>query len=111
MSIKESPVVKEVIGTFEKLYGKRLSKIFLYGSYARGTQTDESDIDFLILLKDKNVSPFKEIDFYAKELWKLSDKHGVEISVKAAGEKFFDNEYSLLARFIRKEGILITDKK
>ncbi len=37
---------------FEHIYGDHLIKIVLYGSYARGEQTEESDIDIAVLLKD-----------------------------------------------------------
>ena len=33
-----------------QLYEKQLNKIILYGSYARGDYTDESDIDIMIVL-------------------------------------------------------------
>ena len=110
MSAKELPVVNDVVQTLERLYGKRLSKIFLYGSYARGNQNANSDIDFLVMLKDKNVSPYAEIDFYTDEMARLSDKYNVEISVKAAGENFLENKYNLFARFVKQEGILIDSR-
>jgi predicted nucleotidyltransferase len=110
VNIKESQVVKEVVATLEKLYGKRLSKIFLYGSYARGTQTAESDIDFLVMLKDKNVSPFKEIDFYIEDMMRLSDKFNIEISLRAAPENFFENQNSLFPKFIKHDAVLLIEK-
>ena len=35
------------------IYGDMLSEVILYGSYARGTQTDQSDVDIAILLSGK----------------------------------------------------------
>jgi len=110
MKEKELPIVKDVVATLEHLYGKRLSKIFLYGSYARGQQTKNSDIDFLVMLKDKNVSPYAEIDFYTEEIMRLSDKYGIEISVKATDENFFQNQNNLFTKFVKQEGILIDQK-
>ena len=43
------------------LYGNRLSKLILFGSYARVEAREDSDIDFLVVLKDKEISVFKEI--------------------------------------------------
>ncbi|MBQ0058967.1 MAG: nucleotidyltransferase domain-containing protein [Lachnospiraceae bacterium] len=37
------------------VYGEYLVKIVLYGSYARGEQTDESDVDIAVILKDGNT--------------------------------------------------------
>ncbi len=35
-----------------EIYGENLEKIVLYGSYARGDQTDESDADIAVILRD-----------------------------------------------------------
>ena len=105
MKVLEMPVVKDVSATLRKLYGNRLTKIILYGSYARGDQHEESDIDFLVLLKDEEVSPFKEIDFYSEVIRRLSDKYNIYISVKATSSKFLDKENNLFAKFIKEEGI------
>ena len=43
-------VLKEVKSASERLYGDSLSRIILYGSYARGDNTEESDIDVMIIL-------------------------------------------------------------
>ena len=109
MGITDSAIVKDITAAFRKLYGKRLDKILLYGSYARGTQIKGSDIDFLVTLKDKTVSPYREIDFYTEEVIRLSDKHEVEISVKAVTNDFLENKNNFFARFISREGILIFD--
>ena len=37
------------------VYGDYLVKIVLYGSYARGEQTAESDVDIAVILKDGNT--------------------------------------------------------
>lgn len=107
VNIRETQLVKEAVETLEKLYGKRLSKIFLYGSYARGEQTDESDIDFLVMLKDKHVSAFSEIDYYSHAIWELSDKHDIEISVKATGENFFESKKSFFPKFVKQDAVLL----
>ncbi len=40
----------------QKLYGERLENVILYGSYARNEQTEDSDIDLLVALKDDEIS-------------------------------------------------------
>jgi len=108
MNVKELPVVKEVASTLKDLYGNRLSKIILYGSFARGEQHAESDIDFLVMLHDEKVSQYKEINFYNEEMNRLSHKYKIEISVMAKDEHFIERTDNYLARFIRKDGILIS---
>jgi predicted nucleotidyltransferase len=107
MSLNELPVVKDVAMSLQKLYGDRLYKIILYGSYARGEQNNESDIDFLILLKDNNFSPYKEIDFYSNTVSHLSEKYGRNISIKAVGKDFLETSNSAFAKFVSRDGISI----
>jgi len=45
--------VNEMVETLRSVYGSILSEIILYGSYARGTQKDESDIDIALIVSEK----------------------------------------------------------
>ena len=47
----ELTMKEELINGLLKLYKERLQEIVLYGSVARGTETEESDIDIAIILK------------------------------------------------------------
>ncbi|MBQ3390066.1 MAG: nucleotidyltransferase domain-containing protein [Firmicutes bacterium] len=38
-----------------RIYGDTLDRVILYGSYARGEQTGESDVDIAILVKEGNT--------------------------------------------------------
>ena len=51
MPQKMNGLLQTYISEIKKIYGTHLSKIILYGSYARGQETDESDIDMAIVLK------------------------------------------------------------
>ncbi len=42
--------LKELVPGLQNIYGDLIDSIVLYGSTARGTQTDESDVDVAILL-------------------------------------------------------------
>lgn len=45
-----------------EVYGDRLEKGVLYGSRARGDNREDSDFDFLVVLKDKQISNMEEIE-------------------------------------------------
>ena len=53
-------LIQEFKKTIQQIYGSRLAKIVLYGSYARGDFHTESDIDFLVVLKDTEIKSFHE---------------------------------------------------
>ncbi|BCU67745.1 hypothetical protein HS7_11820 [Sulfolobales archaeon HS-7] len=45
---------KELVDAFLKVYGEDLISLVLFGSYARGEQRKDSDIDVLVVLKEIN---------------------------------------------------------
>ncbi len=102
MKIKE--ILKEFRTEVEKLYGKKLKNIILYGSWARGDSTDESDIDLLIVLEGK-VTPGKEIDKMINIITGINLKHGVLISVYPISEEDYSTVNSPLLINVRREGI------
>ena len=59
MKIKK--ILKEFKEKLVELYQEQLVDVLLYGSYARGEQREDSDIDIAVILKGK-IEPFKEID-------------------------------------------------
>lgn len=44
-------VLHNMCRSLNDIYGDKLDKIVLYGSYARGEETDESDVDVAIILR------------------------------------------------------------
>lgn len=48
--LKLQTVLEKVKNVSEQLFKEKLNKIILYGSYARGDNTEESDIDIMIVL-------------------------------------------------------------
>jgi len=73
-------VHSDVIRIMQDVYGDRLDKIILYGSYARGDFHDESDIDYLVVLNDENVSTFMEVANTRPALNNVFDDSGIDVS-------------------------------
>ena len=61
------------------IYGSRLKGLYLYGSYARGNQQQDSDVDILVVL-DRIEHYAGEVDRSGQLASDLSIKYGVSIS-------------------------------
>lgn len=94
----------------EKLFGNKLSKIILYGSYARGDYHDNSDVDIMILVK---MSDDEEIRKCENELYDMvydiEMETGADISPIVQKEDHFEYWVDTLPfyRNVRDEGIVL----
>ena len=61
MPVKIENVIDTFITEVSKMLNNRLKKIILYGSYARGEQSENSDIDIMILtdLNDEELIEYR----------------------------------------------------
>lgn len=74
----ELKVITDEVSKFSKrTYGRHLKDVILYGSYARGDQEDDSDIDIMILV---DMSP-SDIRDSGRKLTKLSSDLGLAYDV------------------------------
>jgi len=96
--------LREFKREIEKLYGPRLKDVILYGSWARGDATQESDIDLLIVLGGR-VDPGQEIDRMIDIITDITLKHGELISVYPVSEESYSTINSPLLINVRREGI------
>ena len=55
------PILDKILLNVRKIYGNKLKQIILYGSYARGQQDAESDIDIVVLV-DMNENKLKKYE-------------------------------------------------
>lgn len=92
-----------------KILGKSLRKIILYGSYARGDYTENSDIDLMILttLTDKEIERIEE-KIYDLAFDFLMD-YGVDISVVIKNEARFNYWLGALPFYnnVQREGVVL----
>lgn len=98
-------IIKEFKAELEKLYGKNLENIILYGSWARNEATEDSDIDTIVILKG-DITPGKEIDRMIDMITDINLKHRVLISVYPISERDYLTLKSPLLMNVRREGVL-----
>jgi predicted nucleotidyltransferase len=94
-----------------KIYGKRLAKIILYGSYSRGNYHEDSDIDFLVVLCDNEILIGKELAYMNKVVFELTLQYNIAISHYPTTLQKFENSQAMFYQQIRKEGKIIYERR
>ena len=65
------------LSDIQKIYGPHLKTVILFGSYARGDYTSESDVDIMLLV---DLTP-KEMDSYSDALSELGYEYNVNYDI------------------------------
>ncbi|MGM9570547.1 MAG: nucleotidyltransferase domain-containing protein [Phascolarctobacterium sp.] len=102
-------VLKELTEQIYNLLGDKLEKVVLYGSYARGDNTEESDVDVLVLT---NMAPEEN----RKILWTLNKifsrvglEHDILLSMFLLDKNSFHARKPILPFYqnIEKDGVVV----
>ncbi len=87
------------------MYGGKIKKVILYGSYVRGEATRDSDIDILVLI-DQPLNPFEVRESLSDLLFDILLEEGELVSVIAVPEHLYENYNSPFMLNVRKEGLV-----
>jgi predicted nucleotidyltransferase len=92
-------VLSEIGSSLKKIYGSKLKKIILYGSYARGKQEEGSDLDIMALLDMEEA----EIKRYSEQVLDLAvdltTRYGIVVSIQENNIEFFNEWVDTLPFF------------
>ena len=101
------PVLQDFTNEVKNIIGDRLEVIILYGSYARNEETNESDIDLIILINDAedNLKNYREK--LSKVRLKISLEYDVVVSLILKSYDYYIQYNDILPFYsvIRNEGI------
>ena len=104
-----SNLLNQYVEIIKSIYGNNLRRVILYGSYARGDYSYESDIDIMILVD----IPENDIKNYRHQLsdvtFDFNMDNDVDIKPLAKSEKLFDkwsDNYPFYSN-ISREGVTI----
>lgn len=102
-------VHRDVTERLRLLYGDRLERIILYGSYARGDFHEESDVDYLAVLSDEHVSAFREVNQIAPVTAAYFLETFIPVSVFATSSRQLTADRPFFSE-VRKDGITIYER-
>ena len=77
MAIEMQNLITEYVTAVKKIYGNHLKQVILYGSYARGDYTKDSDVDIMLLV-DLDES---ELEIFSDALSELGFDYNVEYDI------------------------------
>ena len=77
MAIEMENLISEYVRAVRKIYGHHLKQVILYGSYARGDYTKDSDVDLMLLVDLDEM----ELEKYSDELSELGFDYNVEYNI------------------------------
>lgn len=109
MPISISSTVYYFATQVRKILGDRLSKVILYGSYARGDYREHSDVDIMVLVKMET----EEIRKFENAIYDLAFDiemgTGIDISPVIKSEEQYEYWVDTLPfyRNVREEGVEI----
>lgn len=104
-------VTRQFVEKIVSLYGDILESIILFGSWAKGTQSPESDVDLLIVMADRDPEVMEQI---YEEVLDILLNHQVDISLKIYSKGQFQHWMNLGTPFmaeVSKTGVKLWSKK
>ena len=97
-------LIAELTVGLDGVYGDRLKGLYLYGSYARGEEDTESDLDILVVLEQFDHYA-AEVDRTAELNSELSLKYGMTVSQVFVRESEWRNGDTPFLSNVREEAI------
>jgi predicted nucleotidyltransferase len=91
------------------VFGDKLESVIVYGSYARGDYTKNSDVDVMILVNIPNEEIASYLDVVSDCAFEYMMKYGVDISPAVNNKEHFEYWVDNLPYFrnVRNEGVTV----
>ena len=99
-------IIRETEQELQKLYSTRLKELIMFGSFARGDFTEDSDIDLLLLLENMEDIA-SERSRYFPIISQLSLKYDTVISVIPYSVNEFHSKSTPFTLNVAKEGVKV----
>ena len=103
-------ITNEVSDRIRDVLGSKLCKILLFGSYARGDNHDESDIDIMVLADVDDKDEFQRMEKTVWNIgWKIGSQHDIMVCVFLHDNSHFYEWLAALAfyRNVAQDGVVL----
>ena len=106
-SIPLDEITSIVTQKAKEVLGPKLRNVILYGSYARGEQTEDSDIDIMVLADIDNDEAFSYWKRICEATGDLDLEYNTIVSVQVKNKDFFYEWISVLPFYqnVIKDGV------
>ena len=99
-------IVKKIVSSC------RLERIILFGSYAYGNPTENSDLDLLVVIKSSNLPRYKRAREIRKHLWGVTDiPKDILVYTEEEIEEWKEVEEAFITKVLREGRILYDENK
>ena len=105
MDKKVKSLINRIKNHLTTIYGTRIRKVILYGSWVRGDAGKDSDIDVLVLV-DQSLNPFEVRKSMSDFLYDIVIEEGELVSVLVIPEHIYESYNSPFMLNVRKEGLV-----
>lgn len=105
MEPKVKSLLKDCENKLGRIFGDKLEKIILFGSYVREDYDDESDIDLFVLVNDDHLDKYD--DPILDMIVELTGVYGIFVSVVVKNIVEYDSKKDTIPLFVNvaKEGL------
>lgn len=97
-------IAREVRRWLQDRYGDAIKAVILYGSYARGTPTPDSDVDLVVVVDDA-LDPGAVRQALGDPLLDVLLDKGLLVSVMVLKDSFYRTYQSPFLVNVRREGV------
>ena len=97
-------LLRDLRTRLEALYGDRLHAVVLYGSYARGEESPESDVDVMVVLEDE-VDPWREIRRMSEPGLEVELEYEEMVTLYPVSQEDFERQSCSVLADAHREGI------
>lgn len=99
-------IIKRIVSSY------RSEKIILFGSYAHGNPTENSDLDLLVVVKSSNLPRYKRAREIRKHLWGVTDiPKDILVYTEEEIEEWQDVKEAFITRVVSEGRILYENKR